>query len=255
MGTADFAVPIDERYFEDYQPGVVYEYGHIEVTEPEILEFATRFDPQPIHVDPAYAATGPFTGLIASGWHTAGIFMRLFADHYLSRVASLASPGIDELRWPAPVRPGDRLRLRATILEARPSRSQPDRGPVHTRGELLNQDDQPVLSLMAMNLLRRRAIQSGTTSLFSPVDQRGSPRSAPAHRPGALARAGSWSRAAGQGCCAPRRRSGSWGCGWICASCFPASTFPSNSLAMAIISRIESCGDRHSRATRSAASW
>src|SRR5437764_344403 len=105
LSAKDFATGIDERYFEDYQPGEVYEYGHIEITEPEILEFATRFDPQPIHVDPDFAATGPFHGLIASGFHTAGIFMRLFADHYLSRVASLASPGLDELRWPAPVRP------------------------------------------------------------------------------------------------------------------------------------------------------
>ena len=157
LSDKDFATGIHERYFEDYEPGAVYEYGHIEITEPEILEFATRFDPQPIHVDPEFAATGPFHGLIASGFHTSGIFMRLFADHYLSRVASLASPGLEELRWPAPVRPGDRLRLRTTTLETRPSRSKPDRGLVRTQGELFNQDDQLVLSLTALNLLRRRA--------------------------------------------------------------------------------------------------
>jgi acyl dehydratase len=82
--------------------------------------------------------------------------MRLYADHYLSRVASLASPGIDEIRWPAPLRPGDMVRMRTTIAGARRSRSKPDRGLVRTRGELLNQDDQPVLSLLAMNLLRAR---------------------------------------------------------------------------------------------------
>jgi acyl dehydratase len=82
--------------------------------------------------------------------------MRLFADHYLSRVASLASPGIDELRWPAPLRPGDSVRLRATILEARPSRSKPDRGLVRTRGQLINQNDEDVLRLDAMNLIGRR---------------------------------------------------------------------------------------------------
>jgi acyl dehydratase len=153
---ADFPTPIDERYFEDYLPGSTYEYGYASVTEDEILAYARRFDPQPIHVDPAFAATGPFGGLIASGWHTAGIFMRLFADHYLSHVASLASPGVDELRWPAPLRPGDRVRLRATVQQARPSRSKPDRGVVHTAGELIREDDQVVLRLTAVNLLLRR---------------------------------------------------------------------------------------------------
>jgi acyl dehydratase len=152
----DFAAPIDDRYLEDYVPGAVYEYGYISVTEAEILDFARKFDPQPIHIDAAFAAAGPFGGLIASGWHTAGIMMRLLADHYLSRVASLASPGIDELRWPAPLRPGDAVRLRTTIVEARPSRSKPDRGLVRTRGQLINQDDADVLRLDAMNLIARR---------------------------------------------------------------------------------------------------
>lgn len=156
LGGIDFAVPIEVRYFEDYQVGASYEYGYLTVTEAEILEFAERFDPQPIHLDPAYAATGPFGGLIASGWHSAGLLMRLFADHYLSRVASLASPGCDELRWAAPLRPGDQLRLRVTILETRPSRSKPDRGLVHTQAQLLNQNDQCPISLRAMNILRRR---------------------------------------------------------------------------------------------------
>ena len=156
LSSGDFRVPREDRYFEDYLPGAVYEYGHLTVTEAEILEFARRFDPQPIHIDPGFAAAGPFGGLIASGWHTASMMMRLFADHYLSRVASLASPGIDELRWPAPVRPGDQLRLRTTIMEARLSRSKADRGLVRTRGELINQDDRTVLDLVAMNLLRVR---------------------------------------------------------------------------------------------------
>lgn len=160
LGT-DFAVPADQRYFEDYLPGSVYEYGYVTVTEPEIVEFARRFDPQPIHTDPAFAAAGPFGGLIASGWHTTGIMMRLIADHFLSRVASLASPGVDELRWPTPLRPGDRLHLRVTILQARPSRSKPDRGIVHTRAELINGRDQPVLTLTAVNILRRRPAAPG----------------------------------------------------------------------------------------------
>lgn len=155
LGDHDFAAPVGGRYFEDYQPGAVYEYGHVRVTGEDILDFARRWDPQPIHTDPAFAARGPFGGLIASGLHTTGICMRLFVTHYLSHVASLASPGMDELRWPTPVRPGDLLRLRATVLTARPSRSKPDRGLVHTRAELFNQRDEVVLHLLPVNILRR----------------------------------------------------------------------------------------------------
>jgi acyl dehydratase len=154
----DFAAPIDDRYLEDYVPGAVYEYGYVTVSEAEILDFARKFDPQPIHVDPEFAARGPFRGLIASGWHTAGIMMRMFVDHYLSRVASLASPGLDELRWPAPVRPGDSLRLRATVVENRRSRSKPDRGVVRTQSELINQNDETVLRVTAMNIIRAREV-------------------------------------------------------------------------------------------------
>jgi acyl dehydratase len=152
----DFTAPADDRYFEDYVPGAVHEYGYRTVTEAEIVEFARAFDPQPIHTDPDFAASGPFGGLIASGWHTAGLMMRLLADHYLSRVASLASPGIDELRWPAPLRPGDSVRVRTEILEARVSRTKPDRGLVRTQARLITASNQDVLRLEAMNLLRRR---------------------------------------------------------------------------------------------------
>jgi acyl dehydratase len=155
LSEADFAVPLDDRYFEDYAQGAVYEYGYASVTADEIVEFARRFDPQPMHVDAEWAATGPFGGLIASGWHTAGIFMRLYADHYLSRVASLASPGIDEVRWPSPLRPGDKLWIRTTILEARRSKSKPDRGLVRTHGEMFVGDRQ-VLALTALNFLQAR---------------------------------------------------------------------------------------------------
>ena len=156
LSEADFGVGLDDRYFEDYQPGAVYEYGYASVTEAEILAFARQFDPQPIHVDPAFAAAGPFGGLIASGWHTAGLMMRLLADNFLSKVASLASPGVDELRWATPLRPGDRLRLRTEIVEARVSRTKPDRGLVRTRAALLNDAGGQVLSLVAMNLIGRR---------------------------------------------------------------------------------------------------
>jgi acyl dehydratase len=156
LGDADFKTAIGDRYFEDYTPGAVYEYGHRTVTEDEIVEFARQFDPQRIHTDPAWAAGGPFGGLIASGWHTASVFTRMFVDHYLSEVASLASPGVDEVRWPVPVRPGDRLRMRVTVLETRRSRSKPDRGIVHTRGELINQHEQVAFHQVALNFIRCR---------------------------------------------------------------------------------------------------
>jgi acyl dehydratase len=156
LGGLDFEAAIGERWFEDYRAGAVYEYGYLDVSEAEILDFAHRFDPQPIHVDPAYAAGGPFGGLIGSGWHSAGLAMRLIADHYLSRVASLASPGVDELRWQVPLRPGDTVKLRTTVAETRPSRSKADRGLVITQVELLNQDGGVPVSFRAMNLVSRR---------------------------------------------------------------------------------------------------
>jgi len=156
MKNPDFAVPVGQRYFEDYVAGAVFEYVAITLTEREIVEFAKQFDPQYIHTDPRAAAEGPFGGLIASGWHTAAIMMRLFVDHYLSHVASMASPGIDELRWTQPVRPGDTLSIRVSVIEANRSRSKPDRGMVRSLVEVLNQDGQVVMSLKAMNMLRCR---------------------------------------------------------------------------------------------------
>ena len=152
----DFATPIDERFFEDYIPGHVHEFGSIGITEGEIVEFGRRYDPQPFHTDPAAARQTPFGGVIASGWQTAGLMMRLVVDHYLSHVASLASPGLDELRWSKPVRPGDTLSVRATVLETRASMSKPDRGLVRTLFEVLNQRGEVVMTVKAMNMLRRR---------------------------------------------------------------------------------------------------
>jgi acyl dehydratase len=143
-------------WFEDYVPGAVAEFGAVTMDEAGIIAFAERFDPQPMHTDPLAAAEGAYGGLIASGWHTAAAMMRLLVDHYLSGVASLGSPGIDELRWSRPVRPGDTLRVRTTVLEANRSRSKPDRGMVRTLVEVLNQDGQVVMSLKAMNLFRCR---------------------------------------------------------------------------------------------------
>jgi acyl dehydratase len=145
-----------DRYFEDYVPGCVHEFGSIQVTEADIIEFAKRYDPQEFHVDPAAAVHGPYGGLIASGWHTAALMMRMFAEDFLSKASSLGSPGIDELRWPRPVRPGDTLRVRVTVLEARRSRSKPDRGIVSSLAEVLNQDGDVVLSMKAATFIRCR---------------------------------------------------------------------------------------------------
>ncbi|HEY1260707.1 MAG TPA: MaoC family dehydratase [Stellaceae bacterium] len=153
---SDLAVPQAERRFEDYLPGGVYEYGAIALDEAEIVDFATHYDPQPIHIDREAAADGPFGGLIASGWQTVTVMMRLLVGGFLPVAASLGSPGIDELRWLRPVRPGDVLRIRVTILEATRSRSRPDRGMVRTSVEVLNQNDEIVMSLKAMNLMRCR---------------------------------------------------------------------------------------------------
>jgi acyl dehydratase len=145
-----------KRYFEDYPPTTVIEGGAVAVTESDIVEFARRYDPQTMHTDPEAAAHGHFGGLIASGWHTAALMMRLFAAHFLSPASSLASPGIDELRWLKPVRPGDVLSLRVTVTEARRSRSKPDQGIVRSLVEVLNQNGEVVMSLKPISLIRCR---------------------------------------------------------------------------------------------------
>jgi acyl dehydratase len=144
------------RYFDDYLPGATYDCGIFSVNEDEIVSFAKQFDPQPFHVDPEAAARGPFGGLIASGWHTAALVMRQLVDNYLSAEASLGSPGLDEMRWPDPVRPGDTLRVRATVVEARRSLSRPDRGIMKTVIEAVNQDGRTVMRATATNFLRVR---------------------------------------------------------------------------------------------------
>ncbi len=151
-----FPVPAHERYFEDYAVGAIYEFGEVAVSAADIVEFARRYDPQPFHVDAEAAAASPFGGLIASGWHTAALMMRLLVDNYVSSVAGLASPGVDELRWVRPVRPGDRLRLRVEVLEARRSVSKPDRGILRSALTVLNQADETVMTVRSLGMLRCR---------------------------------------------------------------------------------------------------
>lgn len=150
-----FSTPPTNRFFEDYKMGGTYVCGSFTVTEPEIIAFATQYDPQMMHTNRELAAKGPFGEVIASGWHTVGLTMRLLVENFLPH-DGLAAPGIDELRWPRPVRPGDTLTLHATVEQVRPSRTKPDRGLVHTLLEVFNQKGELVMSLKPMNLVRIR---------------------------------------------------------------------------------------------------
>lgn len=151
-----FTVPLADRHFEDYEVGIAAEYGGYAVTEEAVVDFARAFDPHLMHTDPAAAQDGPFGGLIASGWHTTAIMMRIMVDNYLNERTSLGSPGVDDLRWRLPVRPGDILTARFTVVAARPSASKPDRGLLHTTIELTNQAGELVMSQTMLNLVRRR---------------------------------------------------------------------------------------------------
>ena len=146
-----------EIYFEDFQVGQIYELGSYTVSEEQILTFAREFDPQPFHVDRALAAESIYGGIIASGLHTASIFMRLLYDGLLCRSASMGSPGQDELRWLRPVRPGDTLTARGTVEELIPSKSKPDRGLVRKSYEVLNQHGEKVMTMRGLGMFGRRS--------------------------------------------------------------------------------------------------
>jgi acyl dehydratase len=152
VNKSGFSVPAEDRHFEDYILDSVHEFGAIEVEEAELLAFSRRFDPQLFHADPQAAKESEFGGLIASGWYTVSLMMRLFVDNFLPRKAGLASPEVTDLRWIKPVRPGDWLSIRVTIKAAARSRSKPDRGVVHTFTEILNQDREVVGSLKQVNI-------------------------------------------------------------------------------------------------------
>lgn len=143
-------------YLDDLAPGQTYPLGQRTLSRDEIVAFARDWDPQPFHLDEAAAAASIYGGLIASGWHTVCVFMRLFADGLLARAAALGSPGVDEVRWLRPVRPGDTLHARLEILEVRPSRSKPDRGSARARCMVTNQDGDEVLTMQAVLLFARR---------------------------------------------------------------------------------------------------
>lgn len=147
---------METLHFEDFAEGRAFELGSREVTAEEIAAFAGQWDPQPFHLDEAAARASPFGGLVASGWHTCAVFMRLLIDGLFRRASSMGSPGVDSIRWPAPVRPGDRIAARAVVLSARPSRSRPDRGIVVLRCEARNGAGEPVLAMEAAVFIGRR---------------------------------------------------------------------------------------------------
>lgn len=149
------------KYFEDFVVGDVVELGEVEVTEAAIIEFAQQYDPQSFHVDPEAAEASPFRGLIASGWHTCAMYMRLLCDGLILDSSSQGASGIEELRWLAPVRPADTLRGRFTVVDAQRSATKPNRGTVTFLSEMINQDDVVVLRMTGRGLYGTRSAGAG----------------------------------------------------------------------------------------------
>ena len=143
-------------YWEDFPVGKIREFGGITVTTEEIIDFARKFDPQPFHLSEEGGKASLFGGLCASGWHTCAITMRMMCDEFLLETASLGSPGLENIRWLKPVRPGDTLRVRSVVLEARPMESKPHIGLVKVRWETLNQNNEEVAQMEGYGMYRRR---------------------------------------------------------------------------------------------------
>lgn len=145
------------QYFEDLKVGTKTSFGHYEVTREEVIEFASKYDPQPFHLDDEAAAKTHFGRLSASGWHTCAMTMRMMVDQFSKeKAASLGSPGIDELRWLKPVYPGDTLRVEAELLEKRQSKSKPSMGLTKSRQTVFNQHDEPVLTMISNGMIQVR---------------------------------------------------------------------------------------------------
>lgn len=147
---------MDTRYLDDLTPGQCFTSPGLTLTEAEIIDFAWRYDPQPFHLDANAAANSPYGGLIASGFQSLAICFRLFIQSGVLAESSMGSPGIDELRWLAPVRPGDTLHSEIEVLEVRPSNSKPDRGIARLKYQAVNQRGEAVLSFIVNHLLRRK---------------------------------------------------------------------------------------------------
>ncbi|WBP85096.1 MaoC family dehydratase [Kitasatospora cathayae] len=143
-------------FFEDFAPGDVFELGTVSVTMDQIIEFSETYDPQPFHVDPELALASPFEGLIASGWQTASLFMRRYVDGLLADSACVGSPGVDEIRYHRPVRPGDVLHARVRVLGSSPSFGRSDTGIVKPMCELVDEEGRLVFSMILHSIFERR---------------------------------------------------------------------------------------------------
>ncbi len=144
------------RYWEDYELGAVYDIGSKTMTKAEMIDFASKFDPQPFHLDEEAGRKSIFGGLSASGWHTSSEVMRLLVDNYISRETSMGSPGVDELRWLKPVLAGDTISAKVRILDKKPSRSRPEMGSIFNQYEVYNQRGELVMTMKGIGLMRRR---------------------------------------------------------------------------------------------------
>ena len=145
---------VAQYHYEDFKVGETVEIGRHTMTQEEIIEFARKYDPQPFHIDPEAAKDSIYGGLIASGWHTCAVAMRVMVDSYISKTVSMGSPGMEEIRWLKPVRPGDTLIIKRTIEEARAT-SKPDRGLVLTRWDIYNQREEHVAMMRGYGLFGR----------------------------------------------------------------------------------------------------
>jgi acyl dehydratase len=148
---------VPKFYFEDFAAGSVAQYGPRTVTREEIVEFAAEFDPQPMHLDEEAARASMLGGLAASGWHTCALLMRMICDWFILDSASMGAPGVDEVKWLKPVRAGDALSIRRTVLDTRVSNSRPEMGFVKFLYELINQDGEVAMTLVTPAMLRLRA--------------------------------------------------------------------------------------------------
>ena len=145
-----------ECYLEDFAVGQTFGSGRLRIDKERTLPFAAEFDPQPFHLDEAAARRSIFGGLTASGWHTAALTMRLLVESELKPAGGIVGAGLDECRWPRPVRPGDELRVECEVLEVRPSKSRPEQGLIKLRTTTLNQDGEVVLTYIASLVVLRR---------------------------------------------------------------------------------------------------
>ena len=149
------------RYLEDFEPGQKFGSGRLSVEATRIKSFAAEFDPQPFHLDDVTARDTFFKGLVASGWHTAAMTMRLLVDSELAPAGGIIGAGFEEMRWPRPVRPGDELHVESEILDVRPSKSRPDQGLIKVKTTTLNQNGEPVQVFVGNLIVLRRPASSG----------------------------------------------------------------------------------------------